>query len=52
MKTPSSQVRWLRQLSDPWVRLVDKIAGEAVVSATLLDWTGLDWTGLDWTGLQ
>lgn len=28
-----SQVRWLARLSDPWVRLVDKIIGEAVVSA-------------------
>jgi hypothetical protein len=26
------QVRWLARLSDPWVRIVDKIIGEAVVS--------------------
>ena len=26
-------MRWLARLSDPWVRMVDKIIGEAVVSA-------------------
>jgi hypothetical protein len=29
------QVRWLAKLSDPWVRIVDKIIGEAVVSCLL-----------------
>jgi hypothetical protein len=29
---PHAQVRWLARLSDPWVRFVDKIVGEAVVS--------------------
>jgi hypothetical protein len=33
------QVRWLARLSDPAVRFVDKIIGEAVVSAGLRgDW--------------
>jgi hypothetical protein len=36
------QVRWLRQLSDPWVRIVDKIAGEAVVSYASRAGTGWD----------
>lgn len=35
-----SQVRWLRQLSDPWVRLVDKIAGEAVAMRVEVDFEG------------
>lgn len=30
------QVRWLARLSDPAVRFVDKIIGEAVVSAAML----------------
>lgn len=29
-------MRWLARLSDPWVRFVDKIIGEAVVSACAL----------------
>ncbi|KAI8469515.1 MAG: saccharopine dehydrogenase-like protein [Monoraphidium minutum] len=35
-----SQVRWLRQLSDPWVRAVDKIAGEAVAMRVEVDFAG------------
>jgi hypothetical protein len=35
-----SQVRWLARLSDPWVRLVDKIIGEAVGMRIEIDFEG------------
>lgn len=37
----SLQVRWLARLSDPAVRFVDKIIGEAVVSVSG-PWIGTD----------
>jgi hypothetical protein len=35
-----SQVRWLARLSDPWVRIVDKIIGEAVGMRIEIDFEG------------
>ncbi|WIA20028.1 hypothetical protein OEZ86_013684 [Tetradesmus obliquus] len=35
-----SQVRWLARLSDPWVRIVDKIIGEAVGMRVEVDFEG------------
>lgn len=35
-----SQVRWLARLSDPWVRAVDKIVGEAVGMRVEVDFEG------------
>lgn len=33
----------MARLSDPWVRMVDKIIGEAVVSDWLVGWVAAYW---------